>query len=132
MTDDEFRAAFENLTLPRGEWTHAAHVRLAFLYLRSMPADDALATIRERITAFNYAHGNRIGYHETVTAVFVRLIAHALADLADTDFAGLGAARPDLFEPDLLLRYYSRERLYSPEARARFVSPDVAALPCAD
>ena len=33
MTDKEFLAAFENCSLTRENWTHAAHVRMAWLYL---------------------------------------------------------------------------------------------------
>jgi hypothetical protein len=33
MTDSEFLTAFEACRLRRQDWTHAAHVRLAWLYL---------------------------------------------------------------------------------------------------
>lgn len=31
MTDEELLAAFENCSLPHSEWTHRAHVRVAYL-----------------------------------------------------------------------------------------------------
>jgi len=131
MTDDEFLTAFEDTTLPREEWTHLAHVRMAFLYLtRSPTAADALDEIRRRIQAYNLSKGNPRGYHETITVAFARLVDDALRRESILDFEGLRAARPDLFASDVLLRFYSRERLYSAEARAVFVEPDGAeALP---
>ena len=42
MSDDEFLAQFENCTLPFDQWTHRAHVRVAYLYLRRHPFREAL------------------------------------------------------------------------------------------
>ena len=36
MTDDEFAAALEALTLPPSGFRHADHVRLAWIYLKRM------------------------------------------------------------------------------------------------
>jgi hypothetical protein len=125
MTDAEFLMAFEETTLPRPEWTHAAHLRMAFLYLIREPAtEQALRVVRQRIQAYNLSKGNPRGYHETITVAFVRLIADALRRTPIADFAALQTARPDLFHSEVLLRFYTRERLYSPEARAVFVEPD--------
>jgi len=131
MTDDEFLTAFEDTTLPREAWTHTAHLRLAYLYLRrSHTIDEALATIRSGIQAYNLSKGNPRGYHETITVAFARLVADALRQEAFPEFPAMQSARPDLFRSDVLLRYYSRGKLYSPEARAVFVEPDgVEALP---
>jgi hypothetical protein len=57
----------------------------------------------------------------------VRVIAHHAT--GDTDFDGFLAAHPRLLDRDLLLAHYSRERLFSGAARARFVEPDLLALP---
>lgn len=134
MSDDEFLEAFENTTLPREEWTHAAHLRMAFLYLRRESSEaDALATMRRRIQAYNQAHGNRRGYHETITVAFARLVADAGRRLPEADFEGLRNAARELFDSEVLLRYYTRECLASPKARAVFVAPDRdEALPPAD
>jgi hypothetical protein len=61
--DTEFLTAFEKGVLPRPEWTHRAHLRMAYLYLRPCPdADTILPTIRGRIRAYNAAQGNPDGY----------------------------------------------------------------------
>jgi hypothetical protein len=39
MTDRQFLRAFEMRTLPFNQWTHRAHVKVAFLYLRDFPFD---------------------------------------------------------------------------------------------
>ena len=72
------------------------------------------------------------GYHETITRVFlhgVRLF-HSEADLDEP----LHELVNDLLlspmgRRDWPLRFYSAERLFSVDARRKFVSPDLAALP---
>jgi hypothetical protein len=74
MTDDEFLAAFEACRLPRDHWTHEAHVRMAWLYLREMRLEEVIATVRGGIRRYNASHGNTEGYHETITVAYLVLI----------------------------------------------------------
>jgi hypothetical protein len=134
MTDEEFLAAFEWCTLPRAEWTHAAHVRLAWLYLGRLPFDQALGQVRDGIRRYNAAHGSD-GYHETITVAFVVLIRSRMADEgAGEGFAGFQARNPDLLDRGLLLlgRHYDPATLSSAVARQRFVVPDRESLPGGD
>jgi hypothetical protein len=131
MTDEEFLAAFEACALPRGEWTYAAHVRLAWLYLHRLPLDQALARVRDGIRRYNAAVGSA-GYHETITVAFVVLIHHCLADAgAGEDFDGFRARNPDLLDGRLpaLGRHNGPATLSSAAARERFVVPDRESLP---
>jgi hypothetical protein len=73
MTDDDFLAAFEARTIPKAEWTHAAHVRMAWLFLKRLPFAAALDRIREGIRRYNAAVGSD-GYHETIMVAFTLLI----------------------------------------------------------
>lgn len=129
MTDDEFLAAFEGCTLTRPEWTHEAHVRMAWAYLTRLPIADALKAARSGILRLNAAFGNSTGYHETITVAFVRVIAHRLQ--AGDDFPTFRGRNPDLLDRTLpaLLRHYTKDRLFSAEARAAFIDPDLEPLP---
>jgi hypothetical protein len=129
MTDDEFLAAFEAAAIPRPEWTHAAHIRMAWLYLTRFSQAEALERIRLGIQKLNTQNGVFDGYHETITVAFVRLISARL--LHGETAVAFRSRNPDLFECSLapLLKYYTRERLFSPESRARFVEPDLEHLP---
>lgn len=132
-TDDaKFLSDFESCTLPRSEWTHRAHLRMAYLYLRECPDVDALLpAVRERIQNFNQANRNRTGYHETVTTAFLRLIRDRMAHGGVATFAEFERDNADLFESGggVLLRHYSRETLFSPDARRSYVPPDREPLP---
>lgn len=127
-SDDDFLTAFERCTIPRPEWTHAAHVRMAWLYLTRLPWPHAREAIRTGIQRYNAAVGSD-GYHETITVAFTTLIRSRL--LPAEDFATFQARNPDLFDRKLtaLQAHYSREVLFSPAARERFIAPDQAPLP---
>ena len=129
MTDDEFLAAFEAAAIPRKNWTHEAHVRMAWLYLRRLPFAEALEKVRDGIQKLNAKIGSVGGYHETITVAFVRVIASRLR--AGEKYPEFRDRNADLFDRTLsaLLRHYTKERLHSPEARAAFIEPDREELP---
>ncbi|MBC7805820.1 MAG: hypothetical protein H7145_06685 [Akkermansiaceae bacterium] len=130
--DATFLRAFESCSLPRSEWTHRAHLRMAYLYLCDFPdAEELLPVIRRRIQTYNTANRNRSGYHETITAAYLYFVADRLRHRRSPDFAGFERENADLFAPGgaVLLQYYRGETLFSPEARARFISPDRTPLP---
>src|SRR5262245_36895532 len=127
MSDDEFLAAFEGCTLPKAAWTHAAHVRLAWLYLGRLPPGVALDRLRHGIRRYNAAVGTPPdAYHETITVAFARLVHDRRAACPGEGFAAFAVRCSDLLAPGLaaLLRHYTRDTLNSALARERFVEPD--------
>jgi hypothetical protein len=148
MTDDEFLLAFETCTLSRREWTHEAHIRMAWLYLSRKPFTDALDWIRRGIRKLNDRIGQPAithrappqprhrasdcdpnGYHETITVALTRIIAARIR--AGEDFANFRDLNPDLFDRKLpvLFRHYSPSLLWSPEARRHLEEPDLEHWP---
>jgi multimeric flavodoxin WrbA len=138
LEDDALWAAFHERALSTAEWTHTAHLRMAWLHLERYPIDEAHLRMRVGIVRLNAAHGlvetPQRGYHETLTRVWLALVQEARrAEAADparasaADSASFVTAHG--FSRELPLAYYSRERLFSPAARAMFVEPDLAPLP---
>jgi hypothetical protein len=133
MTDediaDSFRA-FEACALPRSEWTHERHLIMALCYLLEYPSGEATESIRRGIQRYNRSHGNHTGYHETITLAWIAVIERFLRD------HDRGAPRSQLAadliaycgRKDYLLRFYSKDVLFSPEARERWVPPDHAPI----
>ena len=134
-TDEEVNLlvkAFEERTLPKTEWTHAAHLVVGLYYCYHHPLGVAKNLMSDGIYWLNDAHGTpnteTSGYHETLTVFWLRAVAGylektgrepGLAGLAN----GLTATFSDSARP---LKYYSRERLFSSTARLNFVAPDLA------
>ncbi len=129
MSDDEFLLAFETCAFTRPEWTHEAHVRMAWLYVTRLPFVEALDRVRRGIQKLNGKIGSPDGYHETITVAFVHVIAARLRP--GESYPTFRERNPDLFDRALpaLLRHYSKERLWSAEARKAFIEPDVSELP---
>ena len=132
--DDAFLAAFESCAIPKAEWTHQAHVRMAWLYLRRLGLEEAILKIRSGIQKYNAAVGGAPnGYHETVTQVYTRLVYDCLSRRGgrEKSWGEFVSGFPELFDRQNppSLKYYRKETLSSDEARARFVEPDLQPLP---
>ena len=128
MTDDAFLARFEAGRLD--SFTHRDHLRVAFAYARRDGIEHAVAGARRGLRRFTAAHGQAERYHETLTTAWARVVAHhAIATVDGRGFDDFLDAHPRLLDRELLLAHYSRERLFSEAARARFVEPDLVALP---
>lgn len=134
MNDTEFLQAFENCTLPSAEWKHRAHVKVAYLYLREFPFEQALEKIRSGIKRYNAAINTPEaldrGYHETITQAWTRLIhftvrQHGSAATADEFFE----QNPQLTNKNALRFFYSRDAIMSWKAKAEFVEPDLTTFP---
>jgi len=133
MDDQELWQAFGGATLPERDWTHRSHLRMAWLYCQRHDLDEAHVLMRVGIIRLNARHGlvetSARGYHETITRVWltiVRALRKEVTAETSTAFVDLCGER---LAKDVLLLHYSRDRLLSVEARARFVEPDLLALP---
>jgi len=137
MSDDQFLEQFENRTLPFDQWTHRAHVRVAFLYLRANSFEAALSKMRQGIKAYNAANNvpesPTSGYNETTTVAFLHLIAATIAaygsEFPTTTSDSFCDTHPQLMTRSALRFFYSPQRRMHPEAKTRFIEPDLAPLP---
>ena len=127
ITDADFARAFERGGVPPAEFGHRAHLRVAWVYVNEGPSPEAaLARMREAVQRFAAAAGASQKYHETITVLWMRLLEDARAGAPQgCAFEQLLERRPELGDKELPLRYYSRERLFSDEARAQWVAPDL-------
>jgi len=147
MTDSELWSAFHTRTLPAAAWTHEAHLRIAYMYSRRYAIDEAHLLFRINLIRLNAVHevpeSKDRGYHDTLSRAWLIVVAEAMTrDGLETAVAvGEHAApgdgseslafvsrHPEFQDRKLLLRFYSRERINSVEARARWVEPDVARI----
>ena len=122
--------------LPRAEWTHEAHLAATTYLLLRHPEIDLDTALPDLIRRYNESVGgvnsDTEGYHETITRVFLHGVRLFLAE-ADRSEPVHELVNELLLSPmgrrDWPFRFYSRDRLFSVEARRNFVRPDVAALP---
>jgi hypothetical protein len=127
--------AFESSTMPHERWTHRAHLTVATWYVMWYGPDAALDHVRDGIVRLNAAHGvaqtPTRGYHETITRLYVRVVADAVrrAGLRGSLAELVNGVVDECADRNLPYAYYSRERLASWEARTGWIEPDLAALP---
>ena len=129
--DQAFRAEFESYRIPPGQFNHRAHVRLAYVYLTAHDTDTAHQLMHNALLAFLQGHGIPVAkYHETLTRAWIMAVRHFMetapaADSSDTFIAN----NPRLLDAKIMLTHYSAEVLFSDEARARFVEPNLSPIP---
>jgi len=132
--DDEVRALGEGLiarSVPKAEWTHAAHWASTLWMLTEKPEMLPERDMPGLIRAFNESVGGQntdtAGYHETITQASIRAARRFLREREPGEplFAKCNALmETELGDPEWLLEYWSRERLFSVEARKSWVEPD--------
>ena len=122
-------------TLPRAEWTHAAHFAVTLWLMRHRPDLALEAEMPGLIRAFNEATGtpntDTGGYHETITLASLRA---ARMWLAERPHLSLHVVLAELMaspfgRSDWLLSYWTRPVLFSVAARRGWIGPDVKPLP---
>jgi len=126
---------FLDRSLPKAEWTHAAHFAVTLWLIRHRPELDLDAHLPGLIRAFNEATGtpntDNGGYHETITCASLAAARDWLAArngmALDVVLDGLLASQ--LGQPNWLLIYWSRERLFCVAARRSWLTPDLKSFP---
>ena len=123
-------------TLSKDEWTHEAHLAATTYLTLKHPEIDLDVELPGIIRRFNESVGgvnsDSEGYHDSITRAFLRGVRLFLEE-ADTAAPLHELVNELLLSPmgrrDWPLCFYSRELLFSVEARRKFVEPDVAAFP---
>lgn len=136
---DDIAERFLACHLSPKEWTHQAHLTVGLWHVHRHGPEDALTRLRVGIRRLNESHGtpnsDTRGYHETITRAYVQLLSEFLSACpVEIPLTGLVArllAGP-VADKDVLLRFYSRDRLMSAGARAEWMEPDIAVLRVAD
>lgn len=126
--DEMFMEAFENRTLPFEQWTHKAHLRMAWNYIKDYGPENAIRKIKGGIQKYNEKNKDKIsrGYNDTVTTFYTIMVSEAMSkDPAIENFNEFLAKNLYLQDRNLLWRYYSKELINSPEAAEKFVEPDL-------
>jgi hypothetical protein len=122
-------------TLPKAEWTHAAHFAAALVLVARHGDADVRRIMPQIIRAYNEATGvantDHGGYHETITLASIRAAARWLEASTEPTLAATCASllAGPLGNSDWLLHYWTRARLFSVAARRAWCPPD--AVPAA-
>jgi hypothetical protein len=131
---EEVLQRFETCTYTPEEFFHARHLTVAAWYFLKLDTKTADERMRAGLLKFIRRHGKN-GYHETITEFWLRLVAYHIRRHARLGrhsavpvYETINAIVERLNDKGLIQAYYSRELLASPDAKARWVAPDLAPL----
>ena len=128
--DRNFRSAFEAYTVTPPQFNHEAHVRLAYVYLAEYDVESAVQRMREALLNFLEHNGiPRSKFHETITRAWVLAVRHFMNRSASTSSADFIAKNQEVLDSKIMLTHYSASVLFSSDARASFVEPDLDPIP---
>ena len=120
---------FEDATISRDAWKHAEHLTVALHYLTHHDIETATAKMREGIFkllgAFGVDLAKEMPYHETLTVFWMRTVEDFNASKNGASMLDKTNELVARFDKDYPLNFYSRDYLFSDEARARFVEGDL-------
>ena len=123
----EIVRGFENGTIQRENWRHAEHLTVACYYALHHDFETALAKMRDGIfnllNAFQIDLSKEMPYHETLTVFWMRTIFDAKEN--QTSLLEFADRVLEIGDKNLPLRFYSRELLFSDQARKHFVEGDL-------
>lgn len=129
--DRDFRAAFEACQIAPADFTHRAHLRLAYCYLSE--GDTEVAVTRFRGALGRFLHHNGIDpakYSETVTRAWVLAVHHFMHSCGETGSAEAFLSRSSrLLDAKIMLTHYTKDVLFSAAARLQFVEPNLLPIP---
>ena len=130
----ELAARLLDHSLPKDQWTHAAHLSATLRLVRTRNEGlerDMPGIIRSYNAAVGGVNDDTSGYHETITQAYLAAIRAFVSTLPAGISDGEACARllaTPMGDKAWPLGFWSRERLFSVAARRGWVEPDLAPL----
>jgi hypothetical protein len=119
---------FQSCRTGKDEFKHQDHLVVAAFYLQELSLADATSRMRDNLLNFLDHHDvDRQKYNETITVFWFELVAGVLNKLPReaTLVEKCNRVVESFPNAGLVFQYYSRERLFSDDARQSYVGPDL-------
>jgi hypothetical protein len=121
--------SFENGTILREDWGHPEHLIVAFHYATDNDFETAITKMRSGIInllkAFEVDLSKEMPYHETMTVFWMRTVFDFANSKKGCSIVETCDEMIEKFDKNYPLKFYSREFLFSDEARKNFVTGDL-------
>jgi len=130
--DREFQKQVESLQIPIAEFNHRAHLRLAYIYLTENSVSVSVQLMRKALVGLLRHIGIDPSqkYHQTLTEAWVLAVHHFMkrsnGSNSSDEFIEKNAA---LLDSKIMLTHYSKDVLFSEQARAAFIEPNLDQIP---
>lgn len=129
--DRDFQIDFESGKVLPADFNHRAHLRLAYVYLAENDTETACRMMRESLQSLlQHNHIDVSKYHETLTRAWIMAVRHFMEKTPNAASADAFIDQnPIMLDAKIMLTHYSAELIFSEEARATFVEPDLDPIP---
>ena len=122
--------SFEDATIPHDDWKHAEHLVVALYYLTLHDVETAYGKMRSGIlnlleNGFKVDLKKEMPYHETITLFWMRTVDEFNSSKNGASLLEKANEVAYKWDKDYPLTFYSRELLFSDQARAEFVEADI-------
>lgn len=127
MTDAEILTLVDRLErclLGKEGFHHRDHLTVAVVYLYASDLETAMGRMRATLKRFAAHHQASGLYHETLTRFWLQQAEQGL-DRGICLQQSVRQAQERLGDKNLAFEYYTRERIDSPEAREKWLPPDL-------
>jgi hypothetical protein len=134
MLDDsdlKFLAKFEAADFTAAEFGHREHLQIAYIYLAQSSFEIALVRIEFGLRGL-LAHlgAPQSKYHQTLTRAWLLAVQHFMRSKGQSaSFAEFIQHATPLLDQSVMETHYTPERLWSDDARTRFLAPDLEGIP---
>ncbi len=130
--DRDFRKQLESCEFPLSDFSHRAHLRLAYVYLVENGTEKSVGLMQaaiHRLLAYNSLEPAQ-KYHETITRAWIFAMHHFMSSTVAANSADeLIDRNPQMLDSRIMLSHYSPEVLFSDQARQSFLPPDREPIP---
>ena len=126
-SDADFLTQFEAGSFPSSLFSHEAHLRLAYLHIKTYGIDRAVDVVGRQIFHYVERLGAEDKFHKTLTVAATRAVYHFMLRTSAHDFEGLLSEFPRLTSDfkALIETHYGFDILSSTQAKTQYVEPDL-------
>jgi hypothetical protein len=127
LSDFEFENQFRDCSLNASYFSHEAHLRLAYIYLKKYGLKKTILLLTKDIRAFARSLGAETKYHATLTIAAIHVVDHFMKKGKSAHFYDFIYEFPRLKTNfrDLIAQHYNQDIYQSDIARSEFVAPDL-------
>nr|WP_299381950.1 hypothetical protein [Allomuricauda sp.] len=127
LSDTIFEASFSDASLNPQLFTHEAHLRLAWIYIKKYGIDKAESKICDEIRQFDKIHGDGTKFNMTVTVAAVKMVHHFIKKSDSVTFSAFINQFPRLVTrfKVLLNQHYGMDVFNNDQARLKYLEPDL-------
>lgn len=130
LSDDAFEEQFRSCAFEPADFSHEAHLRLAWIHIQKYGIEKAEKNVQEQLLKYVGHVGAKDKYNSTLTLAAIKAVHHFILKSKADSFSNFIEEFPRLkyHFKELMACHYSFDIYNSPKAKRTFLAPDVLAF----